>query len=240
VVSLLPQILSEVVFIVGLGESHMVVGKVGLLETKDMLQSVDSSHSAHLVFFLHSAVYLWLGKHVLDEKILIKDAILDLSVDSALLLNIKWALDSTFICKVLEEGEVELVSEDALESRRCEGWEGVFLAFLKLSLKLSLGSWVLECLPGELDGLLNLHPSFPQVLLSMATAIVLLKICRVTVGFVTALAHELAILLDMLHILGLMVLMFELDVSFEVELDTKSSATLFTYMRQLPVLSHCI
>ena len=89
VISLLPQILSEVVFIVCLGERHMVVGKVRLFQAKDMLQPVDSSHSAHLVLFLHSDVDFRLSKHVKDKEILVDYPILDLSVYSSLLLNIK-------------------------------------------------------------------------------------------------------------------------------------------------------
>jgi hypothetical protein len=240
VISLLPQILSEVVFIVGLGERHMVVGKVGLFQAKDMLQPVDSSHSAHLVLFLHSDVDFRLSKHVKDKEILVDYPILDLSVYSSLLLNIKGALDGSFVSKVLKEGEVELVSKDALQSRRGEGREGVFLALLILSLKLSLGAWVLEGLPGELYSFVNLDPSFLKLLLRMELAIVLLEVGRVTVDFITALAHEHPIFLDMLHVLGLMVLMFEFNVPFEVEFDTKSTTTFVTHVKFGSVLCHGI
>jgi len=49
-----------------------------------------------------------------------------------------------------------------------------------------------------------------------------------TIALLTALAQVLSIFLDVLHEFGRVVFVLELDVSFEVELDTEALPTFFT------------
>ena len=58
------------------------------------------------------------------------------------------------------------------------------------------------------------------------------------VALQTALAQVLSIFLDVLHVFGRVIFMLELDVAFEVELDTEALSTFFTEERLETFLSH--
>ena len=64
---------------------------------------IKSCHLADLVLSLHSLVYFWLLKHLLDEVVLEDDSIFNFSVDGSLFLDLDWVLNCTLMRKILKE-----------------------------------------------------------------------------------------------------------------------------------------
>lgn len=226
-ISLGSEILAQVIFVVLLSKGHMVVTKIRAFETKDMLEPVRSCHLTNLILSLHSLIHFRFLKHLFEEEIFIDAFIFDLGVDGALLLNIYWALTCTFVRKILEKGKHELVAEYSLEGCRAQGREGGTLALFILSLELSLGSMLALGFPCEHYGFVGLHTNSLHLLLSMTLAVVLLQVTWVGVGLAAALTNILAILPYMLHVLALVIFVFELHVAPQIELSTEHLPALF-------------
>lgn len=114
-ISLYSEILAQVIFVVLLSKGHMVVTKIRTFEANDKLESVHSCHLTNLILSLHSLIHFRFLKHLFEEEIFIDAFIFDLGVDGALLLNIDWALNCTFVRKIFEKGKYELITKYSLE-----------------------------------------------------------------------------------------------------------------------------
>lgn len=103
VISFNSEILTQIIFVILLGKCNMVIPDVTTFETKDMLEPIKSCHLADLVLSLHSLVYFWLLKHLLDEVVLEDNSIFNFSVDGSLFLELDWGLNCTLMRKILKE-----------------------------------------------------------------------------------------------------------------------------------------